>query len=91
MPSSDSISDLQNLGPRSQEWLNAIGIHTLTDLEEVGAVEAYRQLKELDYPVTLNLVYGIQGALLNCPWNHLPPGVRDDLKAQVSELNAQFK
>jgi len=90
MFSSRSISELDNLGPRSQEWLNAIGIYTMADLEEIGAVEAYRQLKELDYPVTLNLVYGIQGAIINCPWNHLPPDIRDSLKKQVSEVNASL-
>lgn len=87
MSSTRSLSELDNLGPRSQEWLNAIGIYTMTDLEEIGAVEAYRQLRELDYPATLNLVYGIQGALMNCPWNHLPPDIRKSLKAQVSELD----
>ena len=80
------ISELNNLGPRSREWLNAIGIFTLSDLESIGAVEIYRQLRELDYPVTLNLVYGIQGAIMNCPWNQLPPEIRDDLRRQVEEI-----
>ncbi len=91
MSSAGSLSELDNLGPRSQEWLNAIGIYSLTDLEEIGAVEAYRQLRELDYPATLNLVYGIQGAIMNCPWNHLPPDIRESLKDQVSELDIYSK
>jgi len=91
MSSARSLSELDNLGPRSQEWLNAIGIYSLLDLEEIGAVEAYRQLRELDYPATLNLVYGIQGAIMNCRWNHLPPDIRENLIAQVSELDIYSK
>jgi hypothetical protein len=87
MSSSTSLSDLANIGPRSQEWLNAIGLHSLADLENVGAVEVYRQLRELDFPVTLNLVYAIQGAIMDCPWNHLPPDIRESLKSQVLELD----
>jgi len=91
MSSIRSLSELDNLGPRSQEWLNAIGIYTLPDLEEIGGVEAYRQLRELDYPATLNLVYGIEGAIMNCHWNHLPPDIRESLKGQVSELDIYSK
>ena len=80
MPSSKSLSELTNLGPRSQEWLNAIGIYTMSDLEEIGPIEAYRQLRELDYPATLNLVYGIQGVL-----------IRESLRSQVSELDVNSK
>ncbi len=87
MSSLTSLSDLPNIGPRSQEWLNAIGLYTLVELENVGAVETYRQLRELDFPVTLNLVYAIQGAIMDCPWNHLPPDIRESLKSQVLELD----
>ncbi len=91
MSTSTSLSDLPNIGPRSQEWLNAIGIYALADLENVGPVEVCRQLRELDFPVTLNLVYAVQGAIIDCPWNHLPPDNRDNLKSQVLELDINIK
>lgn len=83
------LSDLHSFGPASQHWLNTIGIYTLSDLEKIGAVEAYRQLKQLGFPVSLNLVYAIEGAILNTPWNHLPPDIRQRLKKQVQQLNLQ--
>lgn len=86
MSNRNEISDLPNLGPKSSEWLNAIGIFTFSDMESVGAVEIYRQLRELDYPASLNLVYAIHGATINCPWNHLPPDIRDDLRTQVAKI-----
>ena len=70
-------------------WLNAIGIYTFSDMESVGAVEIYRQLRELGYPASLNLVYAIHGAIINCPWNHLPPDIRDDLRAQIAQFKNQ--
>ena len=90
MTESQDITELKNLGPRSREWLNAIGIFSLSDLERIGAVEIYRQLRELDYPVTLNLVYGIQGAIMSCPWNQLPAEVRDDLRERVEEIKNRY-
>ncbi|GMQ79431.1 MAG: hypothetical protein BMS9Abin02_2020 [Anaerolineae bacterium] len=91
MSSSTSLSDLPNIGPRSQEWLNAIGLYSLSDLENVGAVEVYQQLRELDFPVTLNLVYAVQGAIMDCPWNHLPTDIRVSLKFLVLELDVNSK
>ncbi len=53
-PSLLRLSRLKNIGRKSEQWLNAIGVHTLDDLEELGAVAAYRQLKARGFPVTLN-------------------------------------
>jgi DNA transformation protein len=89
MTNNHKLSNLPNLGPKSSMWLNAIGIYTFSDMESVGAVEIYRQLRELGYPASLNLVYAIHGAIINCPWNHLPPDIRDDLRAQIAQFKNQ--
>jgi DNA transformation protein len=89
MTNNHDLSNLPNLGPKSSMWLNTIGICTFSDMESVGTVEIYRQLRELGYPASLNLVYAIHGAIINCPWNHLPPDVRDDLRAQIAQFKNQ--
>lgn len=38
------VDRLRNLGPKSVEWLAAIGIHTAEDLIEVGYAAAYQEL-----------------------------------------------
>ncbi len=38
------VSDLPNLGPRSAEWLTAIGIQTAEELREIGYAAAYQEL-----------------------------------------------
>ena len=60
-----SIANLKNLGPKSEQWLNAIGVYTLQDLEEMGAVDCCKILKAQGYPASVNLAYAIEGALRN--------------------------
>ncbi|HYO30689.1 MAG TPA: TfoX/Sxy family protein [Thermomicrobiales bacterium] len=70
--------------PLSREWLRAVGIESSEDLEAVGAVEAWRRVKER-FPgrVTIVLLYGLEGALLGLPWNDLPPEVVERLNDAV--------
>lgn len=77
---------MKNMGPKSREWLAAVGIHTLDDVAHLGVVETYRRVKAA-FPekVSLNLLYGLQAALLDLPWNELPPDIKAELKNQVEE------
>jgi hypothetical protein len=75
---------MKNMGPKSTEWLASVGIHSLDDVAKLGAVETYKLVKAA-YPekVSLNLLYGLQAALLDLPWNELPPDIKAELKKQV--------
>lgn len=77
---------MKNMGPKSSEWLASVGVHSLDDVAKLGVVETYRRVKAA-YPekVSLNLLYGLQAALLNLPWNELPPDIKEQLKRQVDE------
>ena len=77
---------MKNIGPKSSEWLVSIGIHTLEDVAQLGVVETYLRVKAV-YPekVSLNMLYGLQAALLDIPWNELPLEIKDELKRQVGE------
>jgi DNA transformation protein len=75
---------MRNMGPKSSEWLASVGVHTLDDVVSLGVVETYKRVKAA-YPekVSLNLLYGLQAALLDLPWNELPPDIKEELKRQV--------
>ena len=75
---------MRNIGPKSKQWLASIGVHTLDDVASLGGVETYKRVKAA-YPekVSLNLLYALQAALLDLPWNELPPDIKDELKQQV--------
>ncbi|NOH14148.1 MAG: TfoX/Sxy family protein [Chloroflexi bacterium] len=80
------IKQVRNIGPKTAEWLEAIGIFTFEDLERLGAIEAYKLLVER-YPhkVSMNALWGLQGALIGIPWNEISPVVKDKLKAELEE------
>ena len=77
---------MKNMGPKSSEWLASVGIHTLDDVAKLGVVETYQRVKAM-YPekVTLNMLWGLQAALLDLPWNELPPDIKEALRKQVEE------
>ena len=77
---------MKNMGPKSSEWLASIGIHSLEDVARLGVVETYKRVKTA-YPekVTLNMLYGLQAALLDIPWNELPPDIKAQLRKDAGE------
>lgn len=77
---------MKNMGPKSSEWLASVGVYTLDDVANLGVVETYLRVKAA-YPdkVSLNLLYGLQAALLDLPWNELPPDIKAELKRQVED------
>lgn len=60
------IRDLRNLGPRSESQLASVGITTVQQLRERGAVEAYLALRRAGLTRSLNALWAMAGALE--PW-----------------------
>ena len=75
------------IGPVSTAWLREIGIESADDLKRIGIVEAYRQIKAL-HPreVSLNLLYGLEAALVGIHWKDIPPERKAELKSEVGDL-----
>ena len=75
---------MKNLGPKSSEWLVGVGVHSLEDVANLGVVETYKRVKAA-YPekVTLNMLWGLQAALLDIPWNELPPDIKEQLRKEA--------
>ena len=72
---------MKNIGPKSSAWLASVGIHTLDDVAQLGVMETYKRLKvACPDRVTLNMLWGLQAALLD-----LPPEIREELRKQVEE------
>lgn len=81
-----SLISLRNIGERSAQWLVSVGINSPENLYEIGVVEAYLRVKTA-YPdqVSSNMLYALQGAILELPWNELPEELKEDLRLQVGE------
>lgn len=78
------LSELTNFGPTSQQWLNAIGVHTKSDLVRLGSIHAYRLMKERGFNVTMNMVYAMEGAILGIRWDELPEKLKAELQVAVN-------
>ncbi|WP_394692244.1 TfoX/Sxy family DNA transformation protein [Hyphobacterium sp.] len=79
--SAQPISAIRNLGPKTALALSEVGIHSRADLERIGAVEAYKRLRDRAGKVSLNALYAMQAGLMDVDWRHLP----DELKAALRE------
>jgi len=75
------IEKLLNLGPKSAHWLEQVGIRTLEDLKQTGAIAAYLLVKQQQPRCSLDLLYALQGALSGIHWNQLSEKTRQQLRA----------
>jgi TfoX-like protein len=70
---------MRNIGPKSAAWLRQVGLRTLDDLAAIGTVEAFMRVKRAGFKPGLNLLYAIEGALLDCHWQEIPDERRQEL------------
>ncbi len=79
-----SVSKLMNLGSKSAQALDSIGVCSEDDLRKLGVVDAYRRLKHANPKgVSLNMLYAMQGALMNIHWNQVSDEIKEDLRRRV--------
>jgi hypothetical protein len=70
---------LRNIGPKSMAWLRQTGVRSLDDLKAVGALAAFVRVKRAGFKPSLNLLYALEGAILDCHWQEIPEARRADL------------
>jgi len=55
-------------------------------LFDVGWIEAYKRVESADpREVSLNMLYALQGAIMDLSWNELPADIKDKLKREVAD------
>jgi TfoX/Sxy family transcriptional regulator of competence genes len=72
---------LRNIGPKSAAWLRQVGLRTRDELAAAGTVEAFMRVKRAGFKPSLNLLYALEGALLDCHWQEVPDARRGELVA----------
>ena len=83
-----STAKLRNIGPKSAAWLRQVGLRSREDLESVGAVDAFMRVKRAGFKPSLNLLYALEGALLDCHWQDVPEARRSELVLAADAGNA---
>jgi nucleotidyltransferase/DNA polymerase involved in DNA repair len=66
-----TVAQMRGLGPKSQAMLAKVGITSIDQLKKMGAVAAYVQAKRANKLASLNLLYGLVGALEDCDWREV--------------------
>ena len=83
-----NTAKLRNIGPKSAAWLRQVGLRSREDLEAVGAVDAFMRVKRAGFKPSLNLLYALEGALLDCHWQDVPEDRRNELVAAAEAATA---
>ena len=70
---------LRNIGPKSAAWLRQVGLRSLEDVAAIGAVDAFMKVRRAGFKPSLNLLYSLEGALVDCHWQEVPEARRSEL------------
>ena len=65
------MAGLRNLGPKSTNMLASVGITTLAQLRDLGAVATFVAVKRCHQGASLNLLYALVGMLEDCDWRQV--------------------
>ena len=85
-----STAQLRNIGPKSAAWLRQVGLRSRADLETAGALDAFMRVKRAGFKPSLNLLYALEGALLDCHWQEVPESRRSELVQAAEAAIAQL-
>ncbi|WP_159096951.1 TfoX/Sxy family protein [Pseudovibrio sp. Alg231-02] len=85
---SKSISQLRNLGPKTEYMLSEVDVCSEDDLRELGAVQAYQRLKfRFGRGVSILALYAMEAGLRDCDWRDLSAEDKKELKARVAQAD----
>ena len=74
------IETLRNLGPKSCDWLRAVGISSVEELEKTGVIGVYRLVKSQFPSASVNLLWGLAAGVRDRDWRDLTQREKDQLR-----------
>ncbi|MES2664803.1 MAG: TfoX/Sxy family protein [Pseudomonadota bacterium] len=85
---SDPVSSIRNIGPATEAAFARAGIHTATELRNLGPDEAYRRLLATGTPPHFIGYYVLVMALQGRPWNDCQGDEKKALRVRFDGLRA---
>src|SRR5690606_22305048 len=82
----EPVENLRNLGPTSAQWLAAVGIRTIGDLERIGAPAAHAMVKRVEPSASLNLLWALAAGLKDADWRDLSDAEKQRLRETLAGL-----
>lgn len=78
------IGKFRNLGPKSVQMMHKAGVEP-EDLKRVGSVQAYLKVKAIWPGASLNLLWALEGAVCDEPWQEVARHKRLSLLMALEE------
>ena len=78
---------MKNLGPKSAEQIIAVGVDGPDEIRALGAAEVFHRVKSR-FPdsTSLNLLWALQGALMEVHWHDIPDEIKHQLLTELESL-----
>lgn len=86
----NDLLELKNLGNTSIHWLRTIGVNSLQDLQEKGAIAAYTEIKQRGIRVSKVLLYALHGALTDQNWTELDSETKQQLVNEAQRYSSEL-
>jgi TfoX C-terminal domain. len=80
------LSSHINIGKVSEKLLVRVGITSFEKLQTAGSKKAFLKIREIDSGACLNLLYALEGAILNIKDINLPVERKEELKKFFKSL-----
>lgn len=79
------LTDLQNIGKKLEEQLNAVGIFTPEQLKDEGSRSAWAKIKKNDPSACYMRLCSLEGAIRGVKWHGLDAETKAELKDFYNE------
>jgi len=80
------LRDMKGLGPRSEEWLGLVGIHTPDALRAADPFEIYARLRQQVPEFNLNGLYALIGAIEDRGWVEVKRERRTEILLRLEQM-----
>lgn len=80
------IASMKNFGKATAELMAEIGITEFEQVQALGILEVYKRMKAA-YPkwTSLNLLWGLEGAVTDTNWRDITPERKAELKKMLED------
>ena len=80
------LRDLKGFGPKSEEILAKVDIHSVSDFMNIDPFELYAQLKENVKGTGLNSIYAIIGAREDLHWQEVARTRKEEILMRLDDM-----
>lgn len=81
--STHGLETLRNLGPVSAAWLRQAGVSSISELQQLGPVIAFRRVRQCQPMASLNLLWSLAAALADKDLQDLTATERMQLREEL--------